>query len=314
MPIKIPNDLPARRVLEKEGADVIKETDAIRQDIRPLRILLLNLMPNKIRTETQFARLTGSTPLQVELTLLHTGSYTPKNTPERHLLDFYKTWDQVRDDRFDGLIVTGAPVETMPFEAVDYWEELTQIIDWSQTNVFSTMFICWGAQAALHHWYRVPKYELDRKMFGIFRQEVVHRQSRLLIGINDEFSIPVSRHTEVRRADIPRRPGINILAESPDSGLCLVEDLPRRAVYMFNHVEYDAGTLRDEYHRDLSGGLEIQVPQNYFPNDDPTHAPVNRWRAYAHLLFWNWINDIYHGTPYEIAQIGLDRKPVKKAG
>ena len=324
MPIKIPNDLPAGPILAKEGVNLIKETDAIRQDIRPLRIALLNLMPNKIRTETQFARLTGSTPLQVELTLLHTGSYKSKNTPERHLLDFYKTWEQVRDEKFDGLIITGAPVETMPFEEVDYWEELTRIIDWTQTNVFHTMYICWGAQAALYHWYGVPKYELEQKMFGVFRQHVVYRQSPQLIGINDEFSIPVSRHTEVRSADIPQRPGLNILAESPDSGLCLVEDLPRRAVYMFNHVEYDASTLKDEYDRDVAAGMPIQVPANYYPKDDPSQPPINRWRSYAHLLFGNWINEIYQHAPFDISEIGrgapsldrpsLQRPAVKKAG
>ncbi len=308
MPIKIPNDLPARDILEQEGVNVIKETDAIRQDIRPLRIALLNLMPNKIRTETQFARLTGSTPLQVELTLLHTGSYRPKNTPERHLLDFYKTWEQVRKEKFDGLIVTGAPVETMPFESVDYWPELAQIIDWTQTNVQHTLYVCWGAQAALYHWYGVPKYELDQKMFGVYRQQVLNRNSRLLIGINDEFSIPVSRHTEVRSEDIPALPGLNVLAASRDSGLCLVEDLPRRAAYMFNHVEYDASTLKDEYDRDVAAGMNIQVPANYYPNDDPSKPPINRWRSYAHLLFWNWINEIYQETPFDITQIGQDRR------
>ncbi len=288
---------------------VIRETDAIRQDIRPLRIALLNLMPNKIRTEAQIARLIGSTPLQVEMTLLQTGSYRPRNTPKKHLIDFYKTWDQVRHEKFDGLIVTGAPIETMPFEEVDYWRELTAIFDWAQHNVFRGFYICWGAQAALHHFHGVPKHELERKMFGVFRHRLTGIRSSLLIGFNDEFSIPVSRHTEVRRAEVPGKPGLNVLAESAVSGLCLMEDLPHRAVYMFNHLEYDADTLKHEYERDLDAGAEIQLPKNYFPGDDPANPPVNYWRAYAHLLLWNWINEMYQHTPYDISQIGREGAP-----
>ena len=304
MPIKIPNDLPARRTLEAEGIKIIRETDAIRQDIRPLRIALLNLMPDKIRTETQIIRVVGSTPLQVEMTLLKTGTYQSKNTPERHLLDFYKTWDDVRYEKFDGLIVTGAPVETMPFEAVDYWDELTAIFDWAQTHVHGGFYICWAAQAVLHHFHGVPKHPLPRKMFGIYRHRVLKPDASLLQGFNDEFSIPVSRHTETRKEDIPRRPGLNVLAESEDSGLCLMEDVPHRAVYMFNHLEYDADTLKREYERDLASSQDIQLPRNYFPGDDPARSPLNQWRAYAHLLFWNWIGDIYQSTPYDISQIG----------
>ena len=306
MPIKIHNDLPARRILEEEGVMVIRETDAIRQDIRPLRIALLNLMPNKIRTEAQIARLIGSTPLQVEMTLLQTGSYRPRNTPKKHLIDFYKTWDQVRHEKFDGLIVTGAPIETMRFEDVDYWRELTAIFDWAQENVFRGFYICWGAQAALHYFHGVPKHELARKMFGVFRHRLTGIRSSLLIGFNDEFSIPVSRHTEVRRAEIPDKPGLNVLAESPVSGLCLMEDLPHRAVYMFNHLEYDADTLKHEYERDIDAGAEIQLPKNYFPGDDPANPPVNYWRAYAHLLLWHWINEMYQHTPYDISRIGAE--------
>jgi homoserine O-succinyltransferase len=309
VPIKIHNDLPARRILEEEGVMVIRETDAIRQDIRPLRIALLNLMPNKIRTEAQIARLIGSTPLQVEMTLLQTGSYRPRNTPKKHLIDFYKTWDQVRHEKFDGLIVTGAPIETMRFEDVNYWRELTAVFDWAQVNVFRGFYICWGAQAALHHFHGVPKHELGRKMFGIFRHRLTGVRSSLLIGFNDEFSIPVSRHTEVRRAEIPDKPGLHVLAESPVSGLCLMEDLPHRAVYMFNHLEYDADTLKHEYERDLDAGAEIQLPKNYFPGDDPENPPVNYWRAYAHLLLWNWINEMYQHTPYDISQIGREGAP-----
>ncbi|MGR4000290.1 MAG: homoserine O-succinyltransferase [Alphaproteobacteria bacterium] len=305
MPIRIPNDLPGRKVLEGEGVSIIKETDAVRQDIRPLQIALLNLMPDKIKTETQFARLTGSTPLQIELTLLRTGSYRSRNTSERHLLDFYRRWEDVREDRFDGLIITGAPVERMEFEEVAYWRELQGIIDWSETHVSESMFICWGAQSALYHRYGVAKHALSEKLFGIYRQRVHGRGASLLTGMNDEFSIPVSRYTEVRSEDLPE--GLRVLASSPESGLCLVEDVERRSVYMFNHVEYDAGTLGEEYERDKRSGESTQLPVDYFPGDDPELAPVNRWRVHAHLLFSNWINRIYQGTPFERDKIGIRR-------
>ncbi len=304
MPIKIPNNLPARRVLEREGVRIISETDAIRQDVRPMRIALLNLMPDKIRAETQFARVIGSTPLQVEMTLLNTGSYKSRNTPEHHLIDFYKTWDQVRHEFFDGLVVTGAPVETLPFEEVEYWPELCRIFDWAQTNVYRGFYICWGAQAALHHYHGVPKHLLPRKKFGIFRHRIVKSDASLLLGFNDEFSIPVSRHTETRKNDLPDTPGLNVLAESDESGLCLMEDIPHRAAYMFNHLEYDADTLKGEYERDVAAGELIQIPKNYFPDDNPKRPPTNQWRSYAHLLFWNWIGEMYQGTPFEISQIG----------
>ena len=304
MPIKIPNDLPASRILESEGVEIIKESDAIRQDIRPMHIALLNLMPDKIRTETQIARVVGSTPLQVEMTLLKTGSYQPRNTPERHLLDFYKTWEEVRHEKFDGLIVTGAPIEMLPFEEVDYWDELTGIFDWAQTHVFRGFYLCWAAQAALHHFHGVPKHPLPRKMFGVYRHRITRAASHLLRGFNDEFSIPVSRHTEVRKEDIPDKPGLEILAESPESGLCLMADRPHKAVYMFNHLEYDGDTLKREYERDLAAGRDIQIPKNYFPEDDPSREPNNQWRAFAHLLFWNWINEMYQHAPYDISRIG----------
>jgi homoserine O-succinyltransferase len=312
MPIKIPNDLPARAILEREGVRIIDESHAIRQDIRPLQIAVLNLMPDKVGTETQIARVVGSTPLQIEMTLLNTGTYKSKNTPEKHLLDFYQPWERVRDRKFDGLIVTGAPVETMPFEAVDYWQELCDIFDWAQTNVQRGFYICWGAQAALYHYHGVPKHALPRKMFGIFRHRILKSDSSLLIGFNDEFSIPVSRHTETREADIPKKPGLNVLAVSPESGLCLMEDLPHRAVYMLNHLEYDADTLKREYQRDVKAGQLIQVPKNYFPADDPKRKPTNQWRSYAHLLFWNWIGEIYQETPYDISRIG-ERTSAKEA-
>ncbi len=309
MPIKIPDDLPARRVLEAEGVAVIREADATRQDIRPLRIALLNLMPNKIRTETQLARLIGSTPLQVEMTLLKTGTYEPRNTPEEHLLNFYQTWYDVRHERFDGLIVTGAPIETLPFERVDYWDELTHVLDWAADHVYTSFYICWGAQAALHHFYGTPKYELPQKMFGVFEHGILRPHTQLLRGFNDRFLIPVSRHTEVRREDIPEVPGVHILAESPESGVCLVEDETRRAVFMFNHLEYDTTTLREEYERDVAAGLPIQLPQHYFPEDDPSREPPNLWRANAHLLFWNWIVAMYAGTPFNLNEIGASPPP-----
>lgn len=304
MPIKIPNDLPARRVLEAEGVAVIGETDAQRQDIRPLRIALLNLMPDKIRTETQIARLIGSTPIQVELTLLRTGTYTPRHASQQHLIDFYSTWAEVRDQYFDGLIITGAPIETLPFEQVDYWDELGQVFDWAATHVYASLYICWGAQAALQHFYGVPKYELPQKMFGVFEHELTQTATPLLQGLDDRFWVPVSRHTEVRRDDIPDVPGLNILAESADSGLCLLEDRAHRAALIFNHVEYDATTLGDEYERDLAAGVDIAMPRNYFPQDDPEQEPVNLWRANGQLLFANWITGIYAGTPYDVEAIG----------
>ncbi len=300
MPIKIPDGLPARRILEEEGVAVIRGADAMYQRPRPLRLALLNLMPNKIQTETQIARLVGSTPLLVEMTLLRMATHEPRNTPEAHLLAFYRTWDEVRDELFDGLIVTGAPVETLPFEEVDYWDELTTIFDWATDHVSSTLYICWAAQAVLQHAYGVPKYELPRKMFGVFEQAVLRTNTQLLRGFNDRFLIPVSRYTEVRREDIPARTGLHILADSPDSGVCLIEDVPRRAIYMFNHLEYDTTTLAEEYERDLRAGLDIELPRNYFPGDDPTQAPLNLWRANAHLLFWNWIVRVNAGTPSDV--------------
>ena len=306
MPIKVPNDLPSRRVLEAEGVFIIKETDAVRQDIRPLRLALLNLMPDKERTETQFARLLGSTPLQVELTLLHTESYRSRHVSEEHLKAFYQTFAHVRDQKFDGLIVTGAPIETLPFEDVLYWRELSDIFDWSNHNVHASCFICWGAQAALYHRYRVPKHPLPSKLFGVYRQHTEANRSPLLVGMDDQFLMPVSRYTEVRAEDLPQDQNLQVLATSPESGLCIVEDPNHRSTYMFNHVEYDAHSLRDEFKRDQDQGVKIALPVNYFPNDDPKAEPVNRWRAYAHLLFWNWIHRIYQTTPFDLNEIGQD--------
>lgn len=307
MPIKIPDNLPARKILEREGVLVIDEHDAIRQDIRPMRIALLNLMPEKIKTETQITRVVGSTPLQVEMTLIKTSSYTPTNTSSEHMLAFYVPWSQVAAEKFDGLIVTGAPVEEMDFEAVDYWSELTEIFDWARTNVFRTFNVCWGGQAALYHYYGVPKHGLNRKISGVFEHRVVTPNSVLLRGFADRFLVPVSRYTETRRSDIEKVPGLRILAESDDAGLCLVEDRNLNQVYMFNHLEYDTDTLANEYRRDIEGGRNIHVPENYFPDDDPRQAPVNSWRGHGHLLFSNWINDMYQHAPFDISEIGADR-------
>jgi homoserine O-succinyltransferase len=304
MPIKIPNDLPARSTLEQEGVMVMTEDAAVRQDIRPLRIGLLNLMPNKIKTETQFARLVGATPLQVEMTLIKITSHTPKNTPAKHMLDFYRNWESVRHEKFDGLIVTGAPVELLEFESVTYWDELQRIFDWTQTNVHSSMNICWGAQASLYHFHGVQKHTLPAKAFGVYRHRNLNPSSPYLRGFSDDFSIPVSRWTEVRRSELPVNAGLDVLIESDDVGLCLVNDARHSAVYMFNHIEYDTRTLSDEYWRDTNAGRPIELPRNYFPGGDPHAAPENRWRSHAHLLFGNWINAVYQTTPFDLNEIG----------
>lgn len=304
MPIKIPDDLPARVELEREGMMVMTEADAIRQDIRPMRIGLLNLMPQKQKTETQLARLIGATPLQIELSLVTTGTYAPTNVSARHMSTFYRTWDEVKEEKFDGFIITGAPVETIPFEDVKYWDEMEHIISWTQTNVHSTLDICWGAQAALHHFHKVPKIELSAKMFGVFPHTVIDRTSSLLRGFSDELSIPVSRHTETQRQHLEKVQGLKILIESQEAGVCLIEDQAKRHIYMLNHLEYDAWTLRDEFERDVDQGLEIAPPAYYFPEDDPSRDPPNTWRSHAHLFISNWINDVYQTTPFSTSAIG----------
>lgn len=304
MPIKIPNDLPARQTLEDEGVSILTEHDAIRQDIRPLRIGLLNLMPNKARTETQFARLVGSSPLQVELSLISITSHEPKNTPPDHMLAFYRDWESVKSEKFDGFLITGAPIERLPFEDVTYWPELTRIFEWTQTNVHSTFCICWGAQAALHHFHGVPKHDLGKKAFGVFRHKNLKPSSPYLMGFSDDFSIPVSRWTEVRRADIPGDRGLEFMMESDEAGVCLIEDAAHRMLYMFNHIEYDTYSLGEEYARDQKNGTPIGLPKNYFPGDDPKKTPENRWRSQAHLLFGNWINQVYQTTPFDASKIG----------
>ncbi|HEY7750021.1 MAG TPA: homoserine O-succinyltransferase [Aestuariivirgaceae bacterium] len=307
MPIKIPNNLPARATLEYEGVMVMTEDAAVRQDIRPLRIGLLNLMPNKIKTETQFARLVGATPLQVEMTLVKITSHTPKNTPAEHMLAFYRNWESVKNEKFDGFIVTGAPVELLEFESVTYWDELRRIFDWAQTHVHSMMNICWGAQACLHHFHGVQKHTLPKKAFGVYRHRNLNPSSPYLRGFSDDFSIPVSRWTEVRRSELPANAGIEVLIESDEMGLCLINDAPHAALYMFNHIEYDTRTLADEYWRDTKADRPIELPSNYFPGNDPHAPPENRWRSHAHLLFGNWINEVYQSTPFDLKDIGRQR-------
>ena len=304
MPIRIPNDLPARLTLETEGVMLMTEASAARQDIRPLRLGLLNLMPNKIKTETQFARLIGATPLQVELTLVKMTSHTPKNTSAEHMLAFYENWEDVSDQKFDGFITTGAPVELLEFEDVTYWDELCRIFDWTQSNVHSTMNICWGAQAALHHFHGVPKHALPKKAFGVYRHRNLNPSSPFLRGFSDDFSIPVSRWTENHRADLPKDKGLVVLSESDEAGLCLINDPAHRALHMFNHIEYDTNSLSDEYWRDTNAGKPIDLPANYFPKNDPNAQPENRWRSHAHLLFGNWINELYQSTPFDLDGIG----------
>jgi homoserine O-succinyltransferase/O-acetyltransferase len=301
MPIKIPDQLPARQILQDENIFVMGEERAIHQDIRPLKIAILNLMPTKITTETQLLRLLGNTPIQVEVTLVRTRSHQSKNTPEEHLLTFYQTFEQIRDQKFDGLIITGAPVEQLPFEEVDYWDELKEIMDWGFNNVFSLFYICWGAQAALFHQFGIPKYPLAAKQFGVFSHRVVEKNVRLLRGFDDQFYAPHSRHTEIRRADIEKVPELSILAESEQAGVYIVASKDGRQVFVTGHSEYDPLTLEKEYQRDVAAGLPIAVPVNYYPDDDPSCAPLVRWRGHAHLLFANWINYyVYQETPYDL--------------
>lgn len=304
MPIKIPDTLPAAETLLKEGVAVMRDSDAIRQDIRPLQIALLNLMPNKIRTETQIARLIGASPLQVELTLVRVGGHQPKNTSAEHLISFYQTWEEIRERKFDGFIVTGAPVEQLPFEEVTYWDELKQIFDWTGTHVHSPFYICWGAMAAAYHFHGLPKYQLAEKAFGVFRQRNLMPASPYLSGFSDDFLIPVSRWTEVKREDVLARPALDLLVDCEKTGPCLLQDASRRSLFMFNHVEYDSFSLKEEFERDRAQNIPIAVPHNYFPGDDPSRPPLNRWRSHAHLLFGNWINQVYQSTPYLLEEIG----------
>ena len=304
MPIKIPNNLPAAEILLKENIFVMTETRAMTQDIRPLRMLLLNLMPKKIETETQLTRLLGNTPLQIELTLLRMEAHKSLNTSQEHLLSFYRTFSEVKDTFFDGMIITGAPVEHLPFEEVDYWPELCGIMEWSRSHVHSTMHICWGAQAGLYYHYGIQKQPLERKLFGVFPHRSEYRESMLLRGFDDVFMVPHSRHTTVRREDIEAVPSLQILASSDEAGVCIVRNRQGRQFFMMGHSEYDARTLENEYQRDVKAGKPIDVPKNYYPGDDPSKEPIVSWRGHANLLYSNWLNYfVYQTTPYDVTQV-----------
>lgn len=304
MPIKLPSTLPAYDVLTREGVMVMSEDRAARQDIRPLRIGLLNLMPKKIQTENQFARLLGATPLQIELSLIRMSEHQTKTTAAEHMAEFYRPFQDVKNEKFDGLIITGAPIEHLPFQDVTYWGELTEVMDWTQANVHSTFGVCWGGMAMINHFHGVKKHMLDAKAFGCFRHTNLVPESPYLRGFSDDCVIPVSRWTEMRQNEIASAPGLTTLLGSDEVGPCLVEDVAHRALYIFNHFEYDSGTLKEEYDRDVAAKEPINVPMNYYPGDDPTNTPQNRWRSHAHLLYGNWINEIYQTTPYDADEIG----------
>ncbi|MDG4648851.1 homoserine O-succinyltransferase [Roseibacterium sp. SDUM158017] len=309
MPIRLPSSLPAFKVLRDEGVMVMGRTAGDRQDIRPLRIGLLNLMPKKIQTETQFARLIGATPLQVELSLIRMSDHETRNTSSDHMEAFYRPFREVEasGEKFDGLVITGAPIEHLPFEDVTYWDELCRVFDWTQTSVHSTFGVCWGGMAMIHHFHGVSKHLLNEKLFGCFRHMNLAPESPYLRGFSDDFVMPVSRWTEMRRDEIEAA-GLPILLHSDEVGPALVEDPAHRALYIFNHLEYDSGTLNEEYRRDLETaqveGAAVRMPVNYFPGDDPARKPPNRWRSHAHLLYGNWVSEVYLTTPYDIEDIG----------
>jgi homoserine O-succinyltransferase len=304
MPIKLPSALPAYDVLSKEGVMVLDEVTAARQDIRPLRIALLNLMPKKIQTENQFARLIGATPLQIEFSLIRMSEHQTRNTAAEHMEEFYKPFSDVRDEKFDGLIITGAPIEHLPFHDVTYWDELTQVFDWTQTHVHSTFGVCWGGMAMINYFHGVEKHLLDQKLFGCLHHHTTAAGSPYLRGFSDDCVIPVSRWTEMRQDEIDAVAGLKTLITSAEAGPALVEDAAHRALYIFNHFEYDTTTLKQEYDRDIANGTPINVPVNYYPGDDPSQAPQNRWRSHAHLLYGNWINEIYQTTYFDLDKIG----------
>ena len=304
MPIKIPNSLPATGVLESENIFVMTENRALSQDIRSLHILLLNLMPTKVVTETQLARVLGNTPLQVELELLQVSSHESKNVSQDLMLAFYKTFDEICEKRFDGMVITGAPVEHLPFEEVDYWEELCRIMEWSKTHVHSTFHICWGAQAGLYYHYGIPKVPLDHKLFGVFPHRVERKSSILFRGFDDVFMAPHSRHTTIRREDVEAVPALKILASSPEAGIYAMATDQGRQVFVTGHSEYDYDTLEKEYLRDKNAGLPIEIPKNYYPGDDDTQRPRVTWRGHANLLYSNWLNYfVYQNTPYDLNSI-----------
>lgn len=304
MPIKIPNDLPATEILSSENIFVMHEERAYHQDIRPLKIVILNLMPTKIQTETQLLRLIGNTPLQIEVDLLYPRNHKSKNTSQEHLNAFYKTFEEIKDKKYDGMIITGAPIEHLDFEEIDYWEELKGIMEWSKKNVYSTLHICWGSQAGLYYHYGIKKYDLDKKMFGVFKHKITKKNVKLLRGFDDEFYVPHSRHTGVRKSDIEKVEKLNILAESKESGVCIVSTKGGRQIFITGHLEYDPLTLKGEYDRDINKGLKIEVPRNYFPDDNPKNKPIVRWRSHANLLFSNWLNYyVYQETPFKLSEI-----------
>ena len=305
MPIKLPSELPAYAVLDREGVMVMAEDAASKQDIRPLRIGLLNLMPKKIQTENQFARLIGATPLQIEFSLIRMTEHQTRNTAAEHMETFYRPFSDVAatGEKFDGLIITGAPIEHLPYEDVTYWDELCQVFDWTQSHVHSTFGVCWGGMAMIHHFHGVPKHILEAKAFGCIRHNNLVPASPYLRGFSDDMVMPVSRWTELRREEIAAA-GLPILIDSDLTGPALVEDPKHRALYIFNHLEYDSDTLKQEYDRDVAAGNPINVPANYYPGDDPSQKPQNRWRSHAHLLYGNWINEIYQSTSYELQNIG----------
>lgn len=304
MPVKIPDNLPATSVLASENIFVMSESRAYHQDIRPLKIVLLNLMPTKIVTEIQILRLLSNSPLQVEVTLLHPKSYKSKNTPEEHLITFYKTFDDINGAKFDGMIITGAPVEHLEFEEVAYWDELKEILDWKLHNVTSTLHICWGAQAGLYHLFNIPKYPLGAKMFGIFPHHVNKKNTLLLKGFDDVFYVPHSRHTWTKSEDVKKIPELEILSESEQAGLYIAATKDFRQIFVTGHPEYDPLTLKSEYDRDTNKGLDITTPKNYFPGDDTSKPPLVRWRSHANLLYSNWLNyHVYQETPYNLGEI-----------
>ena len=303
MPIKIPNKLPARQQLEKEQIQLISSETALRQDIRPMKVLLLNLMPKKRETEVQFARLLGNSPLQIELTLMTTASYTPTNEEKGYLDEFYFKLDDIKNHFFDALIITGAPVETLPFEEVNYWDELQDIIDWSLTHVFQRMGVCWGAQALLFYRYSIPKHQLKDKIFGVYDHKINPARLRLMQGFTDIFPMPISRYTETRHEDIKIIPSIEVLAESSTTGIGMIIDNQTDDLFIFNHLEYDVNTLDQEYQRDLKAKKNILLPYNYYPNDNPNNKPLNKWRPFAFLLFANWLNQLYQKTPYDLTTL-----------
>ena len=306
MPIKIPQDLPAFDILDQEGVMVMSEDQAARQDIRALRIGLLNLMPKKIQTETQFARLIGATPLQIELSLIKMTNHHTKNTTAEHMNSFYRSFAEVEatGEKFDGFIITGAPIEHLPFEEVDYWDELQHVFKWGQSHVHSTFGICWGGMAMLNHFHGIQKHMLDAKAFGCFRHKNLFPASHYLRGFSDDCIVPVSRWTEIRQAELDQVQDLKTLLGSDEVGPCLIQDDKHRALYILNHFEYDSDTLQQEYERDVAAGGDITLPRHYFPNDDTSRPPMNRWRSHAHILYGNWINEIYQTTPYDINAIG----------